>query len=72
MDEFLLVSYDTSTFDEPGLVISEIKQGKSQSIISYDTNTYIVRKMVIGEQAKIIYRLLTEQSLKGKIVEDER
>lgn len=67
MNESFIVDYDTSTFDEPGLVISEIKQGKSQ----YDTNIFIVRKIVIGEQAEIIYRLLTDQSLKAKIVEDE-
>lgn len=60
MDAFLLVSYDTDTLAEPGLVVS--RKGETDRIC----------KMVIGEQAEIIYRLLTEQSLKGKIVEDER
>lgn len=59
MDTFLLVSYDTDTLAEPGLVVTR-KDEMDRTC-----------KMVIGEQAEIIYRLLTDQSLKAKIVEDE-
>lgn len=59
MNEFLLVGYDTSTLAEPGLVVT--RKDEIDRIC----------KMVIGEQAEIIYRLLTDQSLKAKIVEDE-
>lgn len=59
MDTFLLVSYDTDTLAEPGLVVT--RKDEIDRIC----------KMVIGEQAEIIYRLLTDQSLKAKIVENE-
>ena len=58
MNEFLLVGYDTSTLAEPGLVVTRKDEMDRPC------------KMVIGEQAEIIYRLLTDQSLKAKIVEE--
>lgn len=59
MNEFLSVGYVTGTLAEPGLVVT--RKDEIDKIC----------KMVIGEQAEIIYRLLTDQSLKAKIVEDE-
>ena len=52
----LTVTFDSSLNDEAGLCISRIVNGEIK-----------VLKMEIGEQADILYHLLTEQSAKAEI-----
>lgn len=52
----LTVTFDSSLDDEAGICISRVVNGK-----------IVVLKMELGEQADILYRLLTEQSTKAEI-----
>ena len=52
----LMVLFDSSLDDEAGLCVSRIVNGEIK-----------VLKMEIGEQADILYHLLTDQSAKAEI-----
>lgn len=57
----LTVTFDIGFDDEVGICVSRTINGKT-----------VVLKMEFGEQAKILYRLLTEQTTKAEIrVENE-
>ena len=55
----LTVVFDSSIDDKAGICISRIVNGK-----------IIILKAELGEQADILYRLLTEQTAKAKIKEE--
>lgn len=52
----LMVVFDSSLDDEAGLCVSRVANGK-----------VVVLKMELGEQADILYHLLTEQTAKAEI-----
>ncbi len=52
----LTVTFDSSLDDESGICVSRVVNGKT-----------VVLKMELGEQADILYRLLTEQMTRAKI-----
>lgn len=52
----LTVTFDSSLDDEPGICISRTVNGKTN-----------VLKMELGEQAEILYHLLTDQAAKAEI-----
>lgn len=52
----LIVVFDSSPNDEAGICVSRVVNGK-----------VVVLKMELGEQADILYHLLTEQSVKAEI-----
>lgn len=54
--DVLMVTFDSSVNDESGICISKAVNGK-----------VVVLKMELGEQADILYRLLTEQTTKAAI-----
>jgi len=56
VSDTLTVTFDSSLDDEAGICISRIVDGK-----------VVVLKMELGEQADIIYRLLTDQMTKAEI-----
>ena len=56
ISDVLIVSFDSGLKDESGLCVTR-KHGEK----------IIVLKMELGEQADILYRLLTEQTLKAEI-----
>lgn len=56
VSDTLTVTFDSSLDDESGICISRIVDGKT-----------VVLKMELGEQAEILYYLLTEQTAKAKI-----
>ena len=57
----LTVTFDSSSHDESGICVSRVVNGK-----------VVVLKMELGEQADILYYLLTEQTAKAEIrVESE-
>lgn len=56
MQDLLYISYDDSEKDMTGVCIGRRNKDGSHSIL----------KMELGEQAELIYKLLTEQSVKIK------
>ena len=54
--DILTVTFDSSLDDESGICVSRVVHGET-----------IVLKMELGEQADILYRLLTEQTTKAEI-----
>lgn len=54
--DILTVTFDSSLDDEAGICVSRIVNGK-----------VVVLKMELGEQADILYHLLTEQMAKAEI-----
>jgi len=61
ISDTLIVTFDNSLDDEAGICVSRIVNGK-----------IVVLKMELGEQADILYHLLTEQMTKAEIkVESE-
>lgn len=52
-EDILFVAYDESKEDEPCICITRRKNGKLE-----------ITKMKDGKQAKLLYRALTEQSMK--------
>jgi hypothetical protein len=58
--DYLTVSYDDSDKDFPVIVV--LKPGKS---------TTSMLRGCIGNEARDLYRILTDQSVKFKIVEEE-
>jgi len=52
----LIVTFDSSLDDEAGICVSRVVNGK-----------IFVLKMELGEQADILYHLLTEQTAKAEI-----
>lgn len=52
----LTVTFDSSLDDETGICVSRLVNGK-----------VVVLKMELGEQADILYHLLTEQTAKAEI-----
>ena len=52
----LRVTFDSNMYDEAGICVSRVVNGKVD-----------VLKMELGEQADILYRLLTEQTAKAEI-----
>lgn len=54
--DVLMVTFDSSVNDESGICISKAVNGK-----------VVVLKMELGEQADVLYRLLTEQTTKAEI-----
>ena len=56
LSDVLTVYFDRCTGDEAGLCVSR-QQGNQTKVL----------KMELGEQADILYRLLTEQTLKAEI-----
>ena len=52
----LTVTFDSSLDDEAGMCVSRVVNGK-----------VVVLKMELGEQADILYHLLTEQMAKAEI-----
>ena len=56
VSDTLTVTFDSSLKDEAGLCVSRVVNGK-----------VVVLKMELGEQADILYRLLTEQMTKAEI-----
>jgi hypothetical protein len=56
MNDLLYISYDDSEKDMIGVCIGRPNKDGSHSIL----------KMELGEQAELIYKLLTEQSVKIK------
>ena len=59
ISDVLTVSFDYSINDEPGLCVIR-KIGDQVTVL----------KMELGEQADILYRLLTEQTTKAAIKEE--
>ena len=59
VSDTLTVTFDSSLDDEAGMCVSRVVNGK-----------IIVLKMELGEQADILYHLLTEQTAKAKIKEE--
>lgn len=60
ISDVLSVSFDKGSNDESGLCVSR-KQGEK----------FIILKMELGEQADIIYHILTEQMTKAEIKTDK-
>lgn len=56
VSDTLTVTFDSSVDDEAGICIARVVNGKT-----------VVLKMELGEQADILYRLLTEQTAKAEI-----
>jgi len=56
ISDTLTVTFDSSLDDEVGICVSRIVNGK-----------VVVLKMELGEQADILYHLLTEQMTKAEI-----
>ena len=56
ISDILTVTFDRSLDDEAGMCISRVVDGK-----------VFVLKMELGEQADILYHLLTEQTAKAEI-----
>ena len=52
----LTVTFDNNTGDGPGICVSRTVNGKTS-----------ILKMELGEQADILYRLLTDQTAKAEI-----
>lgn len=52
----LTVTFDSSLDDEAGICVSRVVNGKT-----------VILKMELGEQADILYHLLTEQTAKAEI-----
>lgn len=64
VSDTLTVTFDSSLDDEAGICVSRVVNGK-----------VAVLKIELGEQANILYRLLTEQTTKAEIKaesEDEK
>lgn len=61
VSDTLTVTFDSSVDDEAGICISRVVNGKT-----------VVLKMELGEQADILYRLLTEQTAKAEIKAEGR
>ncbi len=60
VSDVLTVSFDSGVNDEAALCVSR-KQG----------DRIVILKMELGEQADILYHLLTEQMVKAEIKESE-
>ena len=56
ISDILTVTFDSSLDDEAGICVSRVVNGK-----------VVVLKMELGEQADILYHLLTEQTTKAEI-----
>ena len=56
LSDTLTVTFDGSLDDEAGICVSRVTNGK-----------VVVLKVELGEQADILYRLLTDQTAKAKI-----
>lgn len=56
ISDILTVTFDRNSYDEPGICVSRVVNGK-----------VVVLKMELGEQADILYHLLTEQMTKAEI-----
>lgn len=56
VSDTLTVTFDISLDDEAGMCVSRVVNGK-----------IVVLKMELGEQADILYHLLTEQTAKAEI-----
>ena len=56
ISDTLTVTFDSSLDDEAGICVSRVVNGK-----------IVVLKMELGEQADILYHLLTEQTAKAEI-----
>ena len=56
ISDTLAVTFDSSVDDEAGICVSRTVNGKTE-----------ILKMELGEQADILYRLLTEQTAKAEI-----
>lgn len=56
VSDMLTVTFDSSLYDEAGLCVSREVNGRVN-----------VLKMELGEQADILYHLLTEQTAKAEI-----
>jgi hypothetical protein len=56
ISDTLTVTFDSSLDDEAGICVSRAVNGK-----------FVVLKMELGEQADILYHLLTEQTAKAEI-----
>ena len=56
VSDTLTVTFDNSLDDEVGICVSRVVNGK-----------IVILKMELGEQADILYRLLTEQMTKAEI-----
>ena len=54
--DMLTVTFDSSSHDEAEICVSRVVNGK-----------VVVLKMELGEQANILYDLLTEQTAKAEI-----
>ena len=54
--DILTVTFDSSLDDESGICVSRVVHGET-----------IVLKMELGEQADILYQLLTKQTTKASI-----
>ena len=57
--DILTVTFDNSLDDKVGICVSRVVHGET-----------IVLKMELGEQANILYRLLTEQTTKAEIKDE--
>ena len=55
-EDILTVTFDSSLDDEAGICVSRVVNGK-----------LVILKMELGEQADILYHLLTEQMTKAEI-----
>lgn len=55
-EDILTVTFDSNLDDEAGICVSRVVNGK-----------VVVLKMELGEQADILYHLLTEQMTKAEI-----
>ena len=56
VSDTLTVTFDNSLDDEAGICVSRVVNGK-----------IVILKMELGEQANILYQLLTEQMTKAEI-----
>lgn len=56
LSDTLTVTFDNSTGDGPGICIGRVVNGKTT-----------ILKMELGEQADILYHLLTDQTAKAEI-----
>lgn len=56
VSDILTVTFDSGLHDEAGICVSRVVDGK-----------VVVLKMELGEQADILYHLLTEQTAKAEI-----
>ena len=60
ISDTLTVTFDSSPYDEAGICVSRAVNGK-----------VVVLKIELGEQADILYHLLTEQMTKAEIKKSE-